>query len=328
MAAPRGPGPDLTRTGPDDRLRPTQCRHPIRLIGATVDRATGEITPGVEVAARCRSWRCEGCGRRLKRLHRSLVVEGIRWHHDQGRFARFLTLTYATDHGAQIDNPDDVKACTKLVSRFIQEIRRTHSPRIEYYAVKEATKRGRLHVHLVTTGPYLRKCRHRQGDRRYRCPDHGTVRNRCCAQAQWIDPCHGARGCQTRLARWQNGELSGRRPRPCTQAIARRLGFGHIDVRKIGGPGEAAAYVAKYLDKQIGRRWPRYSRRSSYSLGRLTCDHHPDNIHGRRCCPEAYRRTFPRFNRWSQHRLVRQSVGAGRALRRVFAIRGFCGAVH
>jgi hypothetical protein len=64
-----------------------------------------------------------------------------------------------------------------------------------------------------------------------------------------------------------------------------------VDVRKVASTGAAAAYVAKYLGKQTGRPWPRYSRRASYSLGRLRCELHPDAA-GARCCTEARRPTF------------------------------------
>lgn len=239
-----------------DGLRPTQCRQPLRLRGLQADRTTGEITPVTEIAARCRSWTDPGCGLRLRGLHVDLVKAGIAHHAERGRFARFLTITFPADDGAQVDVARDVARCSAIVARFIQEIRRTHTPRIEYYAAKEATKRGRLHVHLVTTGPYLRKCSHR-------------------GQA---GGCHGPNGCITNHRR------------PCIQATAHRLGLGWVDVRRITGAGEAAAYVAKYLGKQVGQQWPHYSRRSTYSMGRLVCDTHPDQA-GRRCCPDAHRIT-------------------------------------
>jgi hypothetical protein len=177
-----------------------------------------------------------------------------------------MTITFPTSEGAQFDDPDDIARCSTLTYRFVQEIRRTHTPRLEYYAVKESTKRGRLHVHLATTGPYLRKCRHRWGG------------------------CDGPRGCRTRLTNWENGNHRSRRPKPCIQAIAHRLGLGFVDVRKVESGRHAATYVAKYLGKQVGQEWPRYSRRVSYSMGRLTCDQHPDQA-GRRCCDQAYRVT-------------------------------------
>lgn len=46
--------------------------------------------------------------------------------------------------------------------------------------------------------------------------------------------------------------------------------------------------MSKYLGKHVGAQWPAYSRRASYSLGRLICEQHPHQA-GRRCCPEAHR---------------------------------------
>jgi hypothetical protein len=250
---------------------------PIRLIGYTADGDTGEITDTVEVEARCRSWRDPGCGLRLKKLHQDFVSAGIDWHARKGRFSRLLTLTFPIDEGAQFDDADDIARVSGLVTRLVQEIRRTHTPRLEYYGVKEATKRGRLHVHLVTSGPYLRKClpKRLKGN----CIDadcqSGDTRQPC------RNPCHRAGGCVTRLQQWEQdpydrrGRLR-RRPQPCVQAI--------------DSGRQAALYLSKYLGKQVGQQWPRYSRRVSYSLGRLRCGTHPDQ-NGRRCCPEAHRTT-------------------------------------
>jgi hypothetical protein len=117
---------------------------------------------------------------------------------------------------------------------------------LEYYAVKEPTKRGRLHLHAITFGPYLRKCRRNLP---------GSNPNPCLRQG----------GCANT-------------GRPCVQAVAQDLGLGWVDIRKVRGQRHAAAYIAKYLGKDhIGHPWPRYSRRVSYSrhfapttIGRLS----------------------------------------------------------
>lgn len=224
------------------RFRPTECRHPLALA-----RITGDLdTPRFElVQVRCNCWACEGCGRRLRQLHRQLVEAGFADHAARGdRFARLLTVTWPTDSGALIDNRADCANVSAMIARFIQEIRRTHHPRIEYYAVKEPTKRGRLHDHLLTFGPFLRKCR-------YHLP--GACVLGC--EPDCRNPCHRPGGCQA----------DPNRP-DCVQAIAHRLGLGWVDVRKIRGQAHAANYISKYLGKHhIGRRWPRYSRRVSYS---------------------------------------------------------------
>jgi hypothetical protein len=174
-----------------------------------------------------------------------LIEAGYTEHAARGQpFARFLTVTWPTDVGALIHNADDCAATSARFARFVQEIRRTHQPRIEYYQVKEATKRGRLHVHALTFGPWLRKCRR-------------TLPGGCVLDCPppCPNPCHRAQGCQAHPGR-----------EPCIQAIAHRLGLGWVDVRRVRGQRHAANYIAKYLGKDhVGRRWPRYSRRSSYS---------------------------------------------------------------
>lgn len=216
--------------------RPTQCRHPISLGLLATDPATGTTTADV-IATRCKSWRCEGCGRRLRQLHGQLIEAGYQEHvRRRGEpFARLLTVTWPTDTGARLDSAADCAHTSATFRRYIQELRRTHSPRIEYYVVKEATRRGRLHLHALTFGPYLRKCRRT-------LPGTGP-------------PCYRPGGCQSAPGR-----------RPCAQAIAHRLGLGYIDVRAVRGQRHAAAYIGKYLGKDhIGHAWPRHSRRASYS---------------------------------------------------------------
>ena len=207
--------------------------------------------------ARCGCWVCEGCGRRLRVLHRQLIETAWPFQATLGAtFARLLTVTWPTDTGALLSNRQDCANTSVMFARLVQEIRRTHSPRIEYYQVKESTKRGRLHVHALCFGPYLRKCRR-------------TVPGGCVlgCPAPCPNPCHRAGGCQAGPGR-----------EPCVQAVAHRLGLGWVDIRKVRGQRHGANYIAKYLGKDhVGQRWPRYSRRASYSrrfapttIGRLS----------------------------------------------------------
>ncbi len=197
-------------------------------------------------------------------------------------FARFVTVTWPTDQGALIARKEDCAHTSAAFAAFVQELRRMdararsipgrcrvcHKPipagsrrrfycsavcarapipgRLEYYAVKEPTKRGRLHLHAITFGPYLRKCR----------------RNLPGADA---NPCRRPGGCANT-------------GRPCVQAVAHHLGLGWVDIRKVRGQRHAAAYIAKYLGKDhIGHPWPQYSRRAAHSrrfapttIGRLS----------------------------------------------------------
>jgi hypothetical protein len=225
------------------RFRPTECHHPIPLAFVTDDPGASHRTIGI-AEGRCKRWRCPGCGRRLRQLHSQLIEAAWPWQAERGNtFARFLTVTWPTDTGALIANREDCANTSAMFAALIQEIRRTHAIRVEYYVVKEPTKRGRLHVHALTFGPYLRKCRRTLP---------GVCQLGCDPPCS--NPCHRADGCQATGAR------------PCVQAIAHRLGLGWIDIRKVRNQRHAAAYIAKYLGKNhVGHTWPRHSRRASYS---------------------------------------------------------------
>lgn len=224
--------PGYPKTAP----RPTQCRHPIHLGYLATDRATGRTVAGVTVT-RCKCWRCEGCGRRLRLLHGQLIDAAFTEHlQTRGeRYGRFVTITLPTDTGALLASREDCAQVTRAVRLWAEDVRRHYSPRLEYYTVKEPTRRGRLHTHLLTFGPYLPKCRRT-------LPGTGP-------------PCFRAGGC-----------MAGPGRRPCIQELARRRGLGFVDVRAVRGRRHAAAYIAKYLGKaHIGQPWPRYSRRVTYS---------------------------------------------------------------
>ncbi len=198
------------------------------------------------VKVRCGCWSEQGCGRRLRQLHGQLIEAGFTEH--LGRrgepFARFVTITMPTDTGARLDSAADCANVTRRFRLWVEDVRRHYAPRLEYYALKEPTRRGRLHQHALTFGPYLPKCSAR------RLPP-GCVLG-CgpdCTRA-----CHRAGGCVAESRR------------PCVQTLAWRRGLGFLDIQAVRGKRHAAAYIAKYLGKHhVGHPWPRYSRRASYS---------------------------------------------------------------
>lgn len=234
-----------------DGFRPTQCRHTVRLAWVRDDPGAGRREIGF-ADVRCKCWGCEGCGRWLRQLHCQLIEASYPFHTAQGHpFPRFLTITWPTDTGALVSSAADCANTSDTFRRFVRKVRRYYKPRLSYYVVKEATKRGRLHLHAITWGPYIVKCRRN-------LPGHCVLG--CGPDCK--DPCHRPGGCRHR-------GLKARRPRPCFGAIAHSVGMGWIDAKKVRGGGAGAArYISKYLGKQhIGQPWPRYSRRVSYSRG-------------------------------------------------------------
>lgn len=223
------------------RFRPTQCGATIAVCSINDD--PGEASRHLEtVRVRCKSWREPGCGRWLRQLHGRLIEAGYTAH--PGQVWRFLTLTWPTDEGALVTSAADCASTSLAFRRWVQAVRRTYGP-LDYYVVKEATRRGRLHLHALATGVYLPKCR-------------STLPGGCvfgCDPCR-AGACHRPAGCCAAPGR-----------RPCIQALARRYGIGYLDIRMVRGEGRGAArYVGKYLGKQhIGQRWPRHSRRCSYS---------------------------------------------------------------
>jgi len=225
------------------RFRPTQCRHPVRIAWVAAGPALTDRRLGT-ISTRCKSWGCAGCGRRLRQLHGQLIELAFRDHQARGdTIARFITVTWPTDVGALLASAADCANTSLMFRRWVQAVRRQYG-RLDYYVVKEPTRRGRLHLHAVAFGVYLHKCR--------RNLPGGCVLGH---GAECSNPCHRAAGCLAEPGR-----------RPCVQELAHRAGLGWLDIRMVRGEHHAAAYVGKYLGKDhIGHRWPRHSRRASYS---------------------------------------------------------------
>jgi hypothetical protein len=192
------------------------------------------------VCVRCWSWDCAGCGpgRRVeafKMVRQGILEAAARWPRTP---AKFVTITYPNERDLRLENAADLKAAHQDLRRFIAACRRTMGAHLEYVQVTEPTARGRIHQHLVVTGPvFLRKCS--DAGRRTRGLPTGRGSG---------SPCY----CTVE--------------RPCVQRIAWALGMGWVKVQAIREAHRAAAYLGKYLSKgSKGHRWPRYARRLSTS---------------------------------------------------------------
>lgn len=190
----------------------------------------------------CKRWSCEYCGRGKRAEALKLIRHGAQL----GLMARprqplrFVTLTRPRDKPNHLDDRQDAMDASADVRELVKAWRR-RGRQLEYVRVLERTKRGRIHVHLLTWGDYIPKC---------------------------IDAGRASRGLPT--TRDLRG--TGTRPpcycsaaRPCIQRLAWDHGWGWVDVRAVRSPRRAAAYVSKYLGKQATDTWPRHARRLSYS---------------------------------------------------------------
>ena len=82
--------------------------------------------------------------RKQKRAyHRAL--SGLEVAHSMNEHVRFITLT---------SSPESPENIHRSFSRLVKRIRRTFG-HFEYFAVKEATVSGLIHIHLLYRGPYI-----------------------------------------------------------------------------------------------------------------------------------------------------------------------------
>lgn len=94
----------------------------------------------------CRSWQCDIC---LPRRKSQLVKEAC-----DGYPQRLLTLTTRRDPDG--DAVAEAKRQGVAFGRLIQRMRRSYpKSKIEYFAVREATKAGWPHIHVLLRGPYV-----------------------------------------------------------------------------------------------------------------------------------------------------------------------------
>ena len=210
-----------------------KCRNPVLLEGYRVR----DMEP-VIAEVNCKRYSCEDCGpgrrARVVRLIRQGVRYGRAMHPNAP--ARLITLTYPLEVPADFNNRAHMIRTSERLRRLVQRLRRS-GLELEYGRLPEATKRGRIHLHLITWGDFVPKC-----------TDNGRR----------------ARGLPT--GRGSGSPCYCRSDRPCLQRAAWAEGFGWAEVRAVRSVEAAAKYVAKYLVKQTDlQQWPRYARRFSYS---------------------------------------------------------------
>jgi hypothetical protein len=246
-----------------------------------------EERPGRAMALtlRCRSWRCRCCARRLVSRARARALMGAR-----GEKVAFVTLTIDETDPRFLDarnragkrrpaepglselTVETARYASWAFNRFRTYLVREHG-KVPYFAGRELTKRGVLHIHLVV-----------------------RVRD----AAEFLELRTRLRGDEALRGKVRTGELSHRDRRA---GLAIRAGFGLVVdaelarsadrvawyVSKASGsvrlerPGEAVTpgaprgdgsadltsdgtFAAAYTSKGIVDRMPRYTRRSSWSI--------------------------------------------------------------
>jgi len=235
----------------------TRCPNPVYLeyIAPGGDPALGVL------ATPCKRWACDHCGKGKRaealKLARHVADTGRDW--DPRQPLRFVTLTRPMATPADIHDSDDWKRASADLSELVKAGRRRWSRpgathKLEYLRVTESTKRGRIHLHLITWGHWVPKCTDK-GRRARGLPTGKGSGSPCYC-------CHHHR--PPALTR-SGGCAVCETPRPCIQRLAHRHGWGWVEVRRIRSPKQAAVYVAKYLGKQAAEDWPRHVRRLSYS---------------------------------------------------------------
>jgi len=94
----------------------------------------------------CRSWGCETCAPHRKRQVINEAAAGL----------PTTLITFTTRRGAPEDADAEAIRQGKAFAAFILWLRRSHPKHeIEYFAVREATRRGWPHIHAVLRMPYV-----------------------------------------------------------------------------------------------------------------------------------------------------------------------------
>lgn len=254
--------PDVARGG---------CPRPIWM-----RKLYGDDTASPPIPMACKQWGCPVCGR--GRLIEAVkhITDGFR----PGEITRFVTLTFPLSAGLRADR-SSCRTANMITRRIVQDIRRNYGD-VQYAKVLETTKRGRIHIHMLTRGRYLPKC-----------TDAGRRRHGLAFGAGSGSPCYCSGGdlwCPDADCRDAAAHV-----RPCIQAIAHRHGAGWVDIRKVANASAASGYLAKYLAKATRViRWPKYVRRYSASrrwsertLGQIHAEHIADVIRAGHVTPDG-----------------------------------------
>ncbi len=199
----------------------------------------GPPIPLVEIGVRCWGWDCRGCGPGRRVEAYKVFKDGIataQANYPGTVAARMLTVTYSNQRDLRLDKGEDLKVAHHDLAALIRGLRRTHGRNIEDAWVTEPTKRGRIHLHILLTGPhFIRLCT--DGGRKSRGLRTGGARPPCYCSPD----------------------------RPCVQRLAWSIGMGFVNLRKIDTGHRGGAYLSKYLTPDSDIEWPRYARRMGRS---------------------------------------------------------------
>lgn len=211
------------------------CPTPIRL-RPTYQHPDGRLARGEVILKGCGQWACEACGpKRLIEVFKLIeagIEEARRLRPDDPQ--RFLTLTYPNSRDLRFESAEDLKQASRDL-RHLAEALRKLGFEFEYSRVFESTKRGRVHIHVISWGDRLPKCTPRGANQR---GIRGKAQHDCYCTDE----------------------------KPCIQRVAHRIGLGFIDIRAIRNRKQARNYMLKYVTKVTRKaRWPRYARRFSKS---------------------------------------------------------------
>ncbi len=211
----------------------------------------GPPIPLFETTARCWGWGCRGCGPGRRVEAYKVFKDGIETaqaNYPDTVAARLLTVTYPNSRDLRLENAGDLQQSHHDLAALIRLLRKSHGRNIEDAWVSEPTKRGRIHTHVLLTGPHWIRL----------CTDKGRE-TRGYSTGGARPPCYCSPG------------------RPCVQRLAWSIGMGFVNLRAVdqpsrGGAHKGGAYLSKYLTPDSDVEWPRYARRMgrSRAWGSLT----------------------------------------------------------
>ncbi len=97
------------------------------------------------IPVRCKSWSCPDCA-----LSKKMEVQQIIWLGlSVLQHSAFITTTWQTDDQAT----KDAEYVRRIQLRLVEWLRKRTSPDLQYFVVREYTKKGQLHLHWIV-GPW------------------------------------------------------------------------------------------------------------------------------------------------------------------------------
>lgn len=167
----------------------------------------------------CKTWSCETCQIALKQRLREMIRYGC----SMDEHSYFITLTYRRTSDTVVDAEYVKGTWTAFLRKFRQQ-----EPKLKWFKVVEATKKGTPHLHLIMNGL----------GKRIPC-DSGKDGNGVCAH-EWTKR-YMQKSCKKDCLEHQIGKL-----------WMEVTGNSYVvDARQMLTAGGAAAYLTKYLTKNF-----------------------------------------------------------------------------